>query len=77
MIAGAFATAWILAMPKLRWYFASAAGLVAFARVGVGAHYLDDALTGLAVGILVVVISSAVVRPLLIKFFPAKPVVEV
>ena len=77
MIAGAFATACILAMPKLRWYFASAAGLVAFARVGVGAHYLDDALTGLAVGILVVVISSAVVRPLLIKFFPAKPVVEV
>ncbi len=72
VIAGAFATACILALPKLRWYFASAAALVALARVGVGAHYLHDALTGLAVGILVVVISTAVVRPLLVKYLPSK-----
>ncbi|GAA1414214.1 phosphatase PAP2 family protein [Glutamicibacter uratoxydans] len=72
VIAGAFATACILALPKLRWYFASAAALVALSRVGVGAHYLHDALTGLAVGILVVVISTAVVRPLLVKYLPSK-----
>ncbi|WP_313813119.1 phosphatase PAP2 family protein [Glutamicibacter sp.] len=72
VIAGAFATACILALPALRWYFATAAALVALSRVGAGAHYLHDALTGLALGTLIVVIAVSVVRPLLVKHLPPK-----
>lgn len=54
VIAAAFACACALAVRKLRWYVSGLALLIALARVGVGAHYLHDVLSGLALGTAVV-----------------------
>lgn len=50
VIAAAFATACAAAVPRLLWVVAPAAVLIGLSRVAVGAHYLHDALAGLALG---------------------------
>lgn len=70
VIAGAFATACVMAVPRLLWIVAPAAGLIALSRVAVGAHYLHDVLAGLALGVLVVLVCLVLLRPLIERVAP-------
>lgn len=64
VIAAAFATACILAVPRLSWYAAPAALLIALSRVAVGAHYVHDVLSGLALGMAVALMCVSTISPL-------------
>jgi undecaprenyl-diphosphatase len=50
VIAAAFATACVIAAPRLMWFVAPMAGLIAFSRVAAGVHHLHDVISGLALG---------------------------
>lgn len=53
-IAAAFATAWVLALPRSIWFAVPATILIGISRVAVGAHYLHDVFAGLALGTITV-----------------------
>lgn len=66
VIAAAIATACILALPWQRWFVATVctlAGVEAFSRVAAGVHYAHDALSGLALGLVVVTLTVIVLVP--------------
>lgn len=66
VIAAAFATACILALPRARGLVALVsvlAALEAFSRVAAGVHYPHDVLSGLALGIAVVTVVAGVLTP--------------
>lgn len=65
VIAAAFATACVLAVPRLIWFVAPAAALIGLSRVAVGAHYLHDVLAGLALGIFMVLLCVTALRPVI------------
>ncbi len=55
VVAAAFATACIIAVPRTAWLAVPLAVLVAVARLAAGVHYLHDVAAGLALGTAVVV----------------------
>jgi undecaprenyl-diphosphatase len=66
VIAAAIATVCILALPWQRWFVATVctlAGVEAFSRVAAGVHYAHDALSGLALGLVVVTLTVIVLVP--------------
>lgn len=66
VIAAAIATDCILALPWQRWFVATVctlAGVEAFSRVAAGVHYAHDALSGLALGLVVVTLTVIVLVP--------------
>jgi membrane-associated phospholipid phosphatase len=66
VIAAAIATACVLALPWQRWFVATVctlAGVEAFSRVAAGVHYAHDALSGLALGLVVVTLTVIVLVP--------------
>ncbi|MFF0946063.1 phosphatase PAP2 family protein [Kocuria sp. CPCC 205300] len=63
VIAAAFATACIIAAPRLMWFVAPMAVLIAFSRVAAGVHYLHDVASGLALGTALVVVMVVMLRP--------------
>lgn len=63
VIAASFATACVLARPRLLWVVAPLGVVLAFSRVAVGVHYVHDVLAGMALGVLVVSLVVAVARP--------------
>lgn len=66
VIAAAFATACILALPRARGLVVlvgALAALEAFSRVAAGVHYAHDVLSGLALGIAVVTVVVGVLAP--------------
>ncbi|WP_232284818.1 phosphatase PAP2 family protein [Rhodococcus sp. R1101] len=63
VIAASFATACVLAAPRLIWLVAPLAAVLAFSRVTVGVHYVHDVLSGMALGVLVVSLVVAVLLP--------------
>ncbi|MBF6360215.1 phosphatase PAP2 family protein [Nocardia farcinica] len=63
VLAAAFATACVLAAPRVAWFAVPVALAVAAARVGAGVHYVHDVLSGLALGVVVVALVVALVRP--------------
>ncbi|UYP17188.1 phosphatase PAP2 family protein [Rhodococcus sp. Z13] len=64
VIAASFATACILAVPRLAWIVAPLAAILAFSRVAGGVHYVHDVLSGMSLGVLVVSLVTAVLLPL-------------
>lgn len=81
-MAGAIAVGLFLVSRRLGWVATAAAGLIAFARVYIAAHYPQDVIAGLLLGALVVLIgwlllrgvSTALVRKLYRT--PLRPVVR-
>ena len=65
-MAGAGAAGLFLVSRTLGWIATAAAILIAFARVYIGVHYPQDVLAGLALGVVVVVLTGFAVRPLLL-----------
>ncbi|MBS9372093.1 Undecaprenyl-diphosphatase BcrC [Rhodococcus sp. B50] len=63
VIAASFATACVLAAPRLIWLVAPLAAVLAFSRVTVGVHYVHDVLSGMALGVLVVSLVVALLLP--------------
>ncbi|WP_280194112.1 phosphatase PAP2 family protein [Nocardia farcinica] len=63
VLAAAFATACVLAAPRVAWFAVPVALAVAAARVGAGVHYVHDVLSGLALGVVVVALVVALIRP--------------
>ena len=63
VIAASFATACVLAAPRLIWLVAPLAAVLAFSRVTVGVHYVHDVLSGMALGVLVVALVVVVLLP--------------
>lgn len=63
VIAAAFATTCVFAVPRLIWFVAPGAALIGLSRVAVGAHYPHDVLAGLALGILMVLFCVTALRP--------------
>lgn len=63
VIAASFATACILAAPRLIWLVAPLAAVLAFSRVAAGVHYVHDVLSGMALGVLVVSLVVAALLP--------------
>jgi undecaprenyl-diphosphatase len=63
VIAGAFATACIIALPRTAWFAAPVAVLIAFSRVAAGVHYVHDFASGLALGTAVVALVAAALQP--------------
>ncbi|MEU5844541.1 phosphatase PAP2 family protein [Rhodococcus sp. NPDC047139] len=68
VIAASFATACILAAPRLIWVVAPVAALLAFSRVMAGVHYVHDVLSGVALGVLVVSLVVAALLPFALRF---------
>jgi undecaprenyl-diphosphatase len=68
VLAAAFAAACVLAVRRSGWFVVPLAGLVALSRVAGGVHYAHDVLSGLALGILVVALTTAALRPLLARW---------
>ncbi len=64
VIAAAFATACIVAVPRTARFVVPVAVTIAFSRVAAGVHYVHDVLSGLALGVLVVVLVTAVLSVL-------------
>lgn len=64
VLASAFATACVLAVPALGKLVAPLALVVAASRVAAGVHYPHDVLSGLALGVLVVTVTVILLRPL-------------
>lgn len=62
-IAAAFAAACFFTLPRSAWFVAPIAALIAASRVAVGVHYVHDVLAGLALGLLGVTITVAIMRP--------------
>ncbi|MEY8567458.1 phosphatase PAP2 family protein [Corynebacterium sp.] len=69
-IAAAFAVACAFALPRLGWFTVPLAVTAAFSRVAAGVHYVHDVLTGLALGLAVVVLTVTVLD----RVVPAVPV---
>lgn len=67
VMAGAVAAGLFFVRKVLGWITAAAAVLIAFARVYVGVHFPQDALAGLALGAVVVVLGWLLVRPALVR----------
>ncbi len=63
VIAASFATACVLAAPRLIWLVAPLAAVLAFSRVTVGVHYVHDVLSGMALGVLMVALVVVVLLP--------------
>lgn len=63
VIAASFATACVLAVPRIIWFVAPVAVLLGFSRVAAGVHYIHDVLSGLSLGVLVVTLAVAVALP--------------
>jgi undecaprenyl-diphosphatase len=63
VIAAAFATACIIALPRTAWFAAPVAVLIAVSRVAAGVHYVHDVASGLAVGTAVVVLAFVALQP--------------
>jgi undecaprenyl-diphosphatase len=63
-IAGALATACILAAPRTAWLVIPVAALIAASRVAAGVQYAHDVLSGLALGVLGVTTAVIVLRQL-------------
>ncbi len=64
-LAAAFATACLLAAPRVTPWVCAVALLVAGSRVAAGVHYVHDVLAGLVVGSAVVLLAVMLLRPLL------------
>lgn len=64
VLAAAFATACVLAMPRVIWLVAPVALAIAVSRVAAGVHYVHDIASGLALGVLVVVVIAMILLPL-------------
>ncbi|MBE0010120.1 MULTISPECIES: phosphatase PAP2 family protein [unclassified Arthrobacter] len=62
VVAAAFATACVLALPNFVWFVAPAATLIALSRVAVGVHYLHDTVAGVTLGVMSVLLSTTVLR---------------
>lgn len=67
VIAAAFATACVLALPRFIWFTAPAAVLIGLSRVAVGAHYLHDVFAGLALGTITVLICVSALGPVIAR----------
>ncbi|MFD6894437.1 phosphatase PAP2 family protein, partial [Rhodococcus sp. NPDC060086] len=63
VIAAAFATACIIALPRAAWLAVPMAVLIAFSRVAAGVHYVHDVASGLALGTAVVALVVVVLQP--------------
>lgn len=63
VIAASFATACVLAAPRLIWLVAPLAAILAFSRVTAGVHYVHDVLSGMALGVLVVSVVVVALLP--------------
>lgn len=63
VIAAAFATACIIALPRTAWFAAPVAVLIAFSRVAAGVHYVHDVASGLALGTAVVAMVAVALQP--------------
>ena len=63
VLAAAFATACVVALPRIRALVLPLAMVIAGSRVAAGVHYVHDVLSGLALGVLIVVLTVAVLRP--------------
>lgn len=72
VVAAAIATACTLVVPKLAKYAIPLAIVIGLSRVGVGAHYFQDVVSGLALGTLSVIIAVKVLPELLQKLVPAR-----
>jgi membrane-associated phospholipid phosphatase len=62
VIAAAFATACIIALPRTAWFAAPIAVLIAFSRVAAGVHYIHDVASGLALGTAVVALVAVALQ---------------
>lgn len=62
VIAAAFATAIALAFPQLARFVYPVAAVIALSRVLAGVHYLHDVLSGLALGVIVVLVVIHLLR---------------
>jgi len=71
VIAAGFATACILAAPRLVWFLAPVAVLLGLSRVIVGVHYLHDVLAGLTLGFVAVLVCVAALYPVAMRVVPA------
>lgn len=63
VIAASFATACILAAPRIIWAVAPLAVILGFSRVTAGVHYVHDVLSGMALGVLVVSVVTVALLP--------------
>ncbi|NLV80945.1 MAG: phosphatase PAP2 family protein [Rhodococcus sp.] len=63
VIAASFATACVLAVPRIIWFVAPIAVVLGFSRVAAGVHYVHDVLSGLSLGVLTVTVVVAVALP--------------
>ncbi|GGZ21886.1 phosphatase PAP2 family protein [Streptomyces nitrosporeus] len=64
VIAAAFATACLLAVPRTAWAVVPVALMIGLSRVAAGVHYVHDVASGLALGALLVALLTLVLRPL-------------
>lgn len=67
LIAAAFATACLIAVPRSAWFAIPVALLAGFARLTAGVHYLHDVCAGLALGTAVVALVVLALRPVLAR----------
>lgn len=65
VIAAAFATACIVALPRTVWFAVPVAVLIAFSRVAAGVHYVHDVAGGLALGTTVVALVVLALQPVI------------
>ena len=63
VIAAAFVTACILALPRTAWFAIPVAALIAYSRVAAGVHYVHDVASGLALGTAAVIVAVAALQP--------------
>ena len=70
VLAAAFATACILAIPRSVWIVVPAASAIAISRVAAGVHYAHDVTSGLALGVAVVTLTATAARPLIRRLPP-------
>ncbi|MFD6856675.1 phosphatase PAP2 family protein [Rhodococcus sp. NPDC060090] len=67
VIAASFATACVLAVPRMLWFVAPLAVVLGLSRVAVGVHYVHDVFSGMAWGVLVVSLATATLLPVVAR----------
>lgn len=70
VLAAAFATACVIALPRSAAFVAPLALVVAFARVAAGVHYVHDVLSGLALGTALTAVTATMLTTLVQRLLP-------
>lgn len=71
VLAAAFATACVIALPRSAAFVAPLAMVVAFARVAAGVHYVHDVLSGLALGMVLTAMAATMLTTVVQRLLPS------